>query len=369
MLKQLLLTHHNHQPMAIILENGRPSDIFVENSAKPSLVGNIYLGKVVRILFEQKMAFVNIGETRTALLHFNDCQKPPTQGEKLLVQVIKDPLGDKGARLTTKVRLSSRSFVYLPTEKPSINISKKINDFKTRERLMSEVQGKLKGGIIVRTQAQFCPDFEQELKSLEHIWTTIVQQKQANYAKKQPECLYQELPLFLQVVRDRADMGCQIVVEDDKTFKMIRDVFFDVNLVKNNRLYQDFLVSDLLKNALNPKIVLPSGGFLVIDEVEAMTVIDVNAGTSNQSIKTNFEAVEAIAHNLQLKNIGGIVVIDFIDMPKTTHRELIGRLNDALKNDPMTTKVYQFSALGLLEMTRERVRLSLKKSLETIKLE
>lgn len=361
MQKQLLLTTYQHKNIAIFLENGQVVELYAENPTAPSLVGNIYLGVVVRVLVESEVAFLDIGEQRTALLHFNDCQKKPVQGEKRLIQVIKDPIADKGARLSDTIRLVCQHLIYLPTQKSSINISKKINELQIREHLIGKLDGKLQGGVIVRTSAKQCDDFDEQINTLAGLWQQILDQKQANYAKKQPKLLYQAPPLFVRFVQDKADDGCQIVVKTDTIFEMLASQFKNINILKNNQLNDDFAIENLIKNALSTKISLPSGGFLIIDEVEAMSVIDVNAGSSNNPQKTNMEAVYAIANTIRLKNLSGIIVIDFIDMPKSAQASLIKQLNIATKNDTMTIKVYEFSQLGLLELTRERVYLPLSK--------
>lgn len=361
MSKQILLTTHQHKNIAILLENGVASEIVAEDQTTPSLVGNIYLGKVVRVLADSKMAFVDIGETRTALLHFNDCQKMPIQGTKHLVQVIKEPLGDKGARLSDTIRLNSQHLVYLPTQKNSLTISKKINDLNFRTQLINQLKGRLQGGVIVRTSAVECDNFDNQINELNKIWQQILSQKQTHYAKKQPQLLYQALPLSVRFVQDRADKDCWIIATNDAIIEQLSKGINHKKILKNNNLNNNFAVEAIINNALNKKIPLPSGGFLIIDETEAMTVIDVNAGTSNTPSKTNVEAVHAIAHAVRLKNLSGIIVIDFIDMPKSAQAGLINDLKLAIKNDKMKIKVYEFSRLGLLELTRERVFLPLSK--------
>lgn len=363
MSKKILLSCYNNRHLAILLENDNPIEIFAEHLASPALVGNIYLGIVVRVLSNGKMAFVDIGEARTALLHFYDCHKLPRQGEKILVQVIKEPLGDKGARLSTKICLISQNLIYLPTQQHGISVSKKINDLKIKEHLIHQLKDKCQGGVIVRTNAQFCDDLGNEMTKLNDLWQKILYQKQADYAKRQPKRLYQELPLFLRFVRDKADYGCQVIVETDDIVKQVQSHFSNVLVIANPHLFEEFCIKQLIENALSSKIMLPSGGFIVIDEVEAMSVIDVNAGTSNHGGKTNLEAVQAIAQAIRLKNLGGIIVIDFIDTSKLMREEIIQNLKLATKNDSMSVKIYEFSRLGLLEMTRERSFLTLTKQL------
>lgn len=365
MANQLVIYQDADTTFAFVFENGKVCEIRLENPAIPQLVGNIYLGKVVRTLPSQKIAFVDIGESRTALLHFNDCQKPPAQGEKLMVQAIKAPIGDKGARLTTKIRLISHSLIYLPTEKQSVNISKKINNLQIREQLTNHLKDKVQGGVIVRTNAQNMAINEliNEINHLDGLWHTIKKTKQ-DHRQKSSFLLHQELSLLFRIIRDKTDNETQIVLSDECANNVLAAFpHFSKNIIKNNNLYQEFNLKHHLNNALSRTIALPSGGFLVIDEVEAMTVIDVNAGTSNNAQKTNLEATVAIADTLRLKNLGGIIIIDFIDMPKSAQPSVIENLRLTTKNEPMLVKIYEFSQLGLLELTREREYLPLSQFL------
>lgn len=345
----------------------------VEGST-PSLVGNIYLGKVVRVLASQQSVFVDIGEQRTALLHLNDCHKLPTQGEKMLVQVIKDPMGDKGARLSTFVALMGFYLVYRPTQKTRICFSQKITDSKHKQHLIQQLAGRTAGQLIVRKNAEYANktanhqylDLMIELEQLTKLWQEILSQKQAAYDSKKPKILYQNPALSIDFIQKNAAMDTKIVVDDEAIFTILCRQFCFLNVHYSPTLYQDFGLQEVLKQALSKRVQLPSGGFLVIDEVEAMTVIDVNAGSALGKVSplhTNLEATKAIAHALRLKNIGGVIIIDFIDVPKQAWQTIKSALNDALKDDCMHTKVHEFSALGLLEMTRERVKPSLAKSL------
>lgn len=365
----LLLTYYPTfaTRLAVVLQNGVAVEVCAAPCANPSLVGNVYVGKVVRVLSKQSIAFVDIGEKRTALLHFDDCHKPPVQGEKILVQVTKDPIGDKGARLSTHIRLVSHSLVYLPTEHNAVHISKKINTMTARKRLSDTVnciaeRSLVQGGIIVRSNAEFDNRLDEQASELVRQWQTILQQKQAHYRSQSPKLLHEELSFFARIIKERATQDCQIIIDYDSILNEIVDM--PKAVVRHlPTLQQTFEIEKIVANALNAKIALPSGGFLVIDEVEAMTVIDVNAGTSNNNAQTNHEATTAIAHAIRLKNISGIIVIDFIDMPKSAQADIVHRLKSATQNDPMQTQVYAFSRLGLLEMTRERVYAPLSKVL------
>lgn len=362
MSKTILIHQNTTHCWAILLQNNTPVEIRVERHDSPSWVGNIYLGIVVRVLTESCMAFVDIGAPRTALLHFSDCVQPPRAGEKCLVQVIKEPLGDKGARVSMHITLVHADLIYKPTAQSALHISKKIQDPIIRQSL-SDTLHPVAGTMIVRTHAQYNPNISQAAKQLHALWQQIIQQKQAHYRQKSPKLLHAQLSLPLRFVRDYADKDTVIWTDCDAVLDVLTRFFAQYTMQKNGNLFQDFAISSLIQNAQNRHITLPSGGHIVIDEVEAMTVIDVNAGTSNSPTTTNREAVLAIAHAIRLKNISGIIVIDFIDMPKSAHPQIIKSLKSALQNDPMSTQVYTFSRLGLLEMTRERVYLSLAQAM------
>lgn len=371
MTRQLLLTHDSSRAtrLAIVLEDGTAHAIYAEHGANPSLVGNCYVGKVVRVLAKQSIVFVDIGEKRSALLHFDDCDKPPTQGEKILVQVIKDAIDDKGARLSTKIRLVLPSLVYLPTERNALHVSKKIHDEALGKQLTDTVKtlmqiNLVQGTMIVRSNAQLDSDLGEQVSELHKKWQTILQQKQAHYLSKTAKLLYQEKPFFAKMVTQWANKDCHIIVDDECILSEIASAPH-ISIQYTPTLRQTFKVEQIVANALSSTIALPSGGFLVIDEVEAMAVIDVNAGSSNDNAQTNCEATIAIAHAIRLKNISGIIVIDFIDMPKSAQADIIKQLKCATQNDCVRTQVYAFSRLGLLEMTRERINAPLSKVLTT----
>lgn len=204
------------------------------------------------------------------------------------------------------------------------------------------------------------------MASLVEVWHEIIQQKQATYQSKKPKLLHKNPALPTDFIQRNAEADTHIVVDDEALFVALSRQFAWLGVHYSSTVFQDFDLQAVLRQALARRVALPSGGFLVVDEVEAMTVIDVNAGSAlgKQSLlQINLEAAQAIAHTLRLRNIGGIIVIDFIDVSKQAQNRIKNALKDALKNDEMQTTVYEFGALGLLQMTRERIRLSLAKSI------
>jgi len=380
-----------------LVENGIVQELFVERTAKRGLVSNIYKGKVVRVLPGMQAAFVEIGLSRTAFLHANDIvhlkkelmlEPPPItdlvhEGQMVTVQVIKDMLGSKGARLTTDLSIPSRYLVYIPFGE-HIGISQRIESEEERERLKAVIRhirdehsDSLKGGVIVRTAAEGISEEElrQDMAYLIKLWQHINDKKQK---VQNPTLIYEELPLYQRIVRDLVIQNIsKIYVDSRETFGKLVD--FVKEFVPNAEeklehypgerpLFELYNIEDDLQKALSRKVALKSGGYLIIDQTEAMTTVDVNTGSfvgsrtlEDTVFKTNLEATHAIARQLRLRNLGGIIIIDFIDMQEEEHKsQVLKAFEKMLARDHAKTKITQVSELGLVEMTRKRTRESLE---------
>ncbi|MDO9180491.1 MAG: ribonuclease G [Agitococcus sp.] len=381
-----------------LVENGTVQELFVERTAKRGLVSNIYKGKVVRVLPGMQAAFVEIGLSRTAFLHVNDIIFPKKidaqneqplinellhEGQMITVQVMKDMLGSKGARLTTDLSIPSRYLVYMPFGE-HIGISQRIESEAERERLKiltrlirDEHSDSLKGGVIVRTAAEGISEEElrQDMSYLIKLWQHINEKK---IKIQTPTLIYEELPLYQRIIRDLVIQDvAKIYIDSRETLGKIID--FVREFVPNAEdklehypgekpLFELYNVEDDLQKALSRKVLLKSGGYLIIDQTEAMTTVDVNTGSfvgsrtlEDTVFKTNLEATHAIARQLRLRNLGGIIIIDFIDMQEDEHRsQVLKAFEKMLSRDHAKTKITQVSELGLVEMTRKRTRESLE---------
>lgn len=380
--------------VALVLQ-GAVQELHIERTLTRGLAGNVYLGKVVRVLPGMQSAFIDIGLERAAFLHVADIWEarphdgsnaPPTPIEKLLfdgqvltVQVIKDPIGTKGARLSTQISIAGRMLVYLPQDH-HIGISQKIEKEADREQLRAKLQNLLpadeKGGYIVRTQAEEASleDLSADVDYLRKTWGAIVQG-----ARTLPPTtlLYQDLSLAQRVLRDFVhEETASIQVDSRENFlKLVEfaQVYTPSVLSRmahytgERPLFDLYGVEEEILRALGRRVDLKSGGYLIVDQTEAMTTIDVNTGGyvggrnfADTIFKTNLEAAHAIARQLRLRNLGGIIILDFIDMENNEHRnQVLAELKKTLARDRTKVSVSGFSALGLVEMTRKRTRESL----------
>lgn len=393
---EILINHTIKETRIARLINGVVQEIWIDRP-KSGLLGNVYLGTVVRVLSGMQSAFVDIGQERTAFLHVDDVlplnadmPKAPIeqrlrQGELVLVQVIKDEFGTKGARVTMNVTLPSRYLVALPYEKSSVSISSRLGTHAHRKQLKAKVTELAQmldfhGGLIVRTLAEDASDDELmgDLYYLNQLWSVMTERLlNAKKDKKKHALIHQELPLYLRCLRDMAYDDITRIITDDVGICQAIDEFMPSMLAKVEHhtaakpLFEAYGAEQALQDALNRRVDLPSGGYLMIDQTEAMTTIDVNTGsfvgkhTLNDTLyQTNLEAIDVIARQLRLRNITGIIIIDFIDMIKNTYQEpLMNALKNALKDDPTPTQVVGMSALGLVELTRKRTHESLSQQL------
>ncbi len=389
--EQILINVSPQETRVAILEQGAVQELLVERGSNRGLVGNIYLGRVGRVLPGMQSAFIEIGLTRAAFLHVADIwasnksaeQKPIEKllqdGQTLIVQVIKDPIGSKGARLSTQISIAGRLLVYLPGDQ-HIGISQRIEDEVEREHLREKVHSLMPtgetGGFIVRTVAETATDEEltADIEYLIKLWRGI-----ATTAKTAPPqmLLYQDLDLSLRVLRDLVTRETErIVVDSRETHARMQD--FAERYTRQSLavleqyggerpLFDLFGVEDEIERGLKRRVDLKSGGYVIIDQTEALVTVDVNTGAfvSGRSFddtifKTNLEATQAIARQLRLRNLGGIIIVDFIDMDSDEHQgAVLAEFRKALSRDRTRVTVNGFTQLGLVEMTRKRTRESL----------
>jgi len=396
-----------------LLENGQLVEFYVERIKEASLVGNIYKGRIVKILPGMQSAFVDVGLEKAAFLYVADIRsnvddfthlfdeedesridtlpgrtKPDLpiedliqEGQDIIVQVAKDPIGTKGARVTSYITIPGRYLVLMPNLE-HIGISRRITDEAERERLKSIVSRiKPPGyGLIVRTASEGATEHElkTDLDFLTLLWENIQKKKEKVSA---PSLLYSDLNLVFRSVRDLMNHNIQRLIVDskeeyDKIFDFVSSYF--PRLVDRIQLYDDdeplfdaYGVELDIARALGRRVWLKSGGYIVIDQTEAMTVIDVNTGKfvgkedlEDTLLKTNLEAVKEIAYQIRLRNLGGIIIIDFIDMELAENREKVfTAFVEAMKKDRAKNTIFNISELGLIQMTRKRVRESLGRTL------
>ncbi len=398
MTEEILINVTPYETRVALLVQGAVQELHVERTAERGLVGNIYLGRVARVLPGMQSAFIDIGLERAAFLHVGDLWRERAdepvkpierllhEGQSLVVQVIKDPIGTKGARLSTQVSIAGRMLVYLPQSAQSghIGISQKIANEQgraaLRERLSRLLSPDEKGGFIVRTSAEDATDDElsADVAYLRATWDRV---RGAVATSPSPSALYEDLRLTQRVLRDIAtDATERILVDSRENFSLLVDFAQAYSPAMKDRLvhytgerplFDLHGVDDEIQKALARRVDLKSGGYLIIDQTEAMTTIDVNTGGyvglrsfDDTIFKTNLEAALAIARQLRLRNLGGIVIVDFIDMDSAEHREaVLLELRRALSRDRTRTSVNHFSPLGLVELTRKRTRESLAHTL------
>jgi ribonuclease G len=390
--EQILINVTPQETRVAITEQGSVQELHVERDSSRGIVGNIYLGRVCRVLPGMQSAFVEIGLARAAFLHVADIwtarsgdgqtrpiEKILSEGQTLLVQVVKDPIGSKGARLSTQVSIAGRLLVYLPQD-PHIGISQRIEDVAERENLREKVQALIppgeSGGFIVRTVAETAADAElrADIDYLITLWKQI--QEAARTAPPQA-VLYQDLSLSARVLRDLVtDTTERVIVDSRETFHRLREFAEKYtrqalpvleHYAGERPLFDLFAVEEEIEKALARRVDLKSGGYLIIDQTEALTTVDVNTGgfVSGRSFddtiyKTNLEAAQSIARQLRLRNLGGIIIVDFIDMDSQEHRDaVLAEFRKTLSRDRTRVTVNGFSQLGLVEMTRKRTRESL----------
>ena len=389
MSEEVLINVTPRETRVAVVAAGVVQELLIERASGRGLVGNLYMGRVARVLPGMQSAFIDIGLERAAFLHVADIwenrepgkpiEKILAEGTPLLVQVVKDPIGSKGARLSTQVSLAGRLLVYLPHD-PHIGISQRIEDengrAQLRDRLKELVPAEEKGGFIVRTLAEAAAEEElaADIAYLRQLWATL---RQRSLGARPPELLYQDLSLAQRVLRDMVSAATVRVLVDSRENHQKLHAFAQRYMPQlasrlehyagERPLFDLYSVEDEIEKALSRRVDLKSGGYLIIDQTEAMTTIDVNTGGyvgsrnfDDTIFKTNLEAAQAIARQLRLRNLGGIIVLDFIDMQSESHRAaVLEEFKRALSRDRTRVTVNGFTGLGLVEMTRKRTRESL----------
>ena len=388
---EILINVTPQETRVAVVEHGAVQELHIERTSNCGIVGNIYNGRVIRVLPGMQSAFVDVGLDRAAFLHLadiwrlrqsEDADKPIEQllheGKNILVQVIKDSIGAKGARLSTQVSIAGRLLVYLP-QVSHIGISQRIEDETERKSLREKLKHLLpageKGGFIIRTVAEAASeqDLQTDIEYLHKLWHDIKEKSLI----PQPALLYQDLNLSFRVLRDFiSDETTRILVDSRETFQKMATFarVYMANVVERldhyageRPLFELYGVEDEIEKALARRVDLKSGGYLIIDQTEALTTIDVNTGGfigvrsfDDTIFKTNLEAAQVIARQLRLRNLGGIIIIDFIDMESAEHQNaVLGEFKKSLMKDRTHMTVNGFTALGLVEMTRKRTRESL----------
>ncbi|MFZ3090769.1 MAG: Rne/Rng family ribonuclease [Nitrospirota bacterium] len=415
---EIIINATREETRVALLENGVITELHIDRKKERGVAGNIYKGRVLKILPGMQAAFVDIGLEKAAFLYVtevsanieeyakmmeeetgetriefeNEAPKPKKsapvaiedllqEGQEIMVQVVKEPIGTKGARVTTYITLPGRYLVYMPTIE-HIGISRRIEEESERKRLR-EILYKLKrpgSGYIIRTASEGVSEeeFNEDIGFLELLWQSIQTKRDKAAA---PNLLYTDLDIIFRTVRDlftpKVD---KLVVDSREEYQKIKE-FTDSYLPKlsprvefydkDEPIFDAYEVEMEISRALGKKIWLKSGGYIVIDHTEALTAIDVNTGRyvgkrnpEETILKTNLEAVKEVAYQLRLRNIGGIIIIDFIDMLKEKNRKKVFNvLSEALANDKARTNILQISELGLVEMSRKRVRENLQRAL------
>lgn len=388
-MNQLFVHHTSKLTQLALLEDGRLAEFGVERPEGASPVGNLYKGRVVNVLPGMQAAFVDIGQPKNAFLYVDDAlhhhldkqpkEKPSisdllSPGDELVVQVMKEPLGGKGARVTTHFSLPGRWLVYMP-HADYVGISKKIDKEaeRTRLRSLAEEIRREGEGIILRTNAEgeSREALEGDLETLRRIWEDAVRRGEGAAA---PAELHRDPGLVQRMVRDMVtpDTG-EIVFDDEDCLEEAKAYMRKAapSLVDRLKLHRDsvplfdkFGIREELDLSFRPQVRLPSGGYLVWDHTEALTVVDVNTGKFTGSVdleetvfRTNAEAAERIARLLRLRDIGGIIIVDFIDMEREEHRQqVVHALEQTLRRDRTKCQVVGWTRLGLLEITRKKAR-------------
>jgi len=387
---ELIINYRPYETRVALLENGKLAELYIERKNSIDILGNIYKGKVVRVLPGIQAAFVNIGLERTGFLCLQDLSEYEHnngslsiedllyEGQDIMVQVAKEPTKNKGARLTTNISLPGRRLVLMPFSR-HIGISRKIKDKNERERLkeiIEEIRPK-DMGIIIRTISKGATKekLKTEMEFLLKVWENIKTKAQRNSV---PILLYKELSITLKAVRDLFTMEVdRLIIDSFEEYTALMSFInsFAPGLRYSIEFYEESgsifehygIESEILKT-LQRRVWLKSGGYIVIEQTEALTAIDVNTGSyvgennpEETVLKTNLEAVKEIAYQIRLRNIGGLIVIDFIDMNKKSNRDKVfNALKEAFNRDKAKTNILYISSLGLVEMTRERTRSDLR---------
>lgn len=418
MKRNILIIHDANEIQVAIVENGRLEEFYIERFDAHRQFGNIYKGKVKTVIRGIGAAFINLGTPKDGFLYVADALKSPIEldadfedsastgqngsgesqpksssknhhrrhdrhkridevlkvGQEVIVQVVKEPIGNKGPRLTTHFSIPARYLVMMPGDQ-KVGLSRRIEDRKERDRIRSifkKLDIPKEVGFIVRTAAdgKSEKEFTRDIKYLLRMWKEV--HKQIN-SKKAPALIHQELDLVERVIRDHLVEETDTIIVNTKELQHRIKKFLNlylpksavqVQLHKGNSLFEEYNVAKDINRTFNKNVYLKSGGHLVIEQTEALVVIDVNTGKFTGSkdleetvFKTNLEAAEEVARQMRLRDMGGIIIIDFIDMERHEHRrEVLRKFREAVRRDRAKTNILPISELGLVEMTRQRIR-------------
>ncbi|HCJ66754.1 MAG TPA: Rne/Rng family ribonuclease [Elusimicrobia bacterium] len=395
MKKEILINHTQEETRIVLLEDGKMVEFFIDRSSiseggLKKIIGNVYLGKVVNIVPNLQSAFVDIGLKKNAYLPLDETlpvdgkrtiQERLKKGQEVIVQVVKEPISTKGAKVSERISLPGRYLVYMPLERKKIFLSRQIREKKERERLKKIVQELplLNGGLIIRTEAEGAEkdSLLTDSEYLKHLWDDIQIKRKGTNA---PLLLHEEVGLVYQVLRDLFSEEVAVVLIDSLPF--YKDLLNYVQIISpqlksrvqyysaKTPIFTAYKLEEEIKRLYQPKVRLSSGGYLIIQETESLCAIDVNTGKfagkdlpggvnsmEDTAFQTNLEAAKEIAREIRLRNIGGIIVIDFISLRKGGNRHKVYQtLVEALKNDKAKIEVLPFNRFGLIELTRERKR-------------
>ncbi|MDP2752444.1 MAG: ribonuclease G [Rhodocyclaceae bacterium] len=395
MSEEFLVNFTPQETRVALLQDGVVQELHIERANGRGILGNVYLGQIVRVLPGMQSAFVDIGLSRTAFLQIGDIwgadrpiERLLGEGQRLMVQILKEPIGTKGARLTTQISLAGRLLVYLPLEK-HIGISQRIGDEAARQSLRERILRLLpegyadQGGYIARTMSEDASeeDLAADIAYLHRLWAEILNRNQS--AVTPPLLLHHDLTLAQRVLRDAVTRETtRVLIDSLENFQklsafsreyMPRVAGLLVHHTAERPIFDLHGIEEEIQKALARRVDLKSGGYLIIDQTEAMTTVDVNTGGfigirrfgnpeafDDTIFKTNLEAAQAVARQLRLRNLGGLIIVDFIDMDSPEHKQaVLAELNKALLRDHTRITLNGFTRLGLVEMTRKRTRESL----------
>ena len=402
---RIILNINNYENRVAIIENSTLKEIFIERDNQKRVLGNIYKGKISRVLPGMQAAFVDIGLDKAGFLHLSeviplekyenetneiikinqineDIRKWLREGQEVLVQIVKESIGNKGAKLTSHLSVSSRFLVYIP-DLDHIGVSLKIDNLEEKNRLIEIVKSINKQenprGYILRTAAENATynELDKDIIFLNNLWKDIID---TSSSVTKPGVVYEDLDAILKIINIYANDNLEkILIDNKQSFqqvykfvdKFIPELKSKIELVTNVDLFEEYSINEQINKALEKNVFLKSGGHIVIEQTEAMITIDVNTGRYIGSknlektiFKTNLEATKEIARQLRLRNLGGIIIIDFIDMLEDSHKEQVfDALVKELESDKAKTNVNKISSLGLVEMTRKRVYESLAQTL------
>lgn len=380
MVKKIIISYSPEEARMAVLENGELVEVAFERNETGNIVGNIYKGKVRNILPGMQAAFVDIGREKNAFLFTGDAKKGIehlTVGQDVLIQIVKDAMGSKGPRATTNITLPGRYAVLMPMVDYT-GVSRRITDDAERNRLKdAALECKPQEiGVIIRTVAQGKPDAEihRDVKYLYHLWQTIKARTQYSDA---PALIHRDVDLVIRIVRDYlTDEVEEFILDNKDAYTRVCELlkYMPSDIVNRVKLYSGsedifthYGLDEQFNKLLSRKVELKCGGYLIIDHTEALTVIDVNTGSyvgganlADTVFTTNLEAAEEIAKQIRLRDIGGIIIVDFIDMNNDEHKmAVLAQLAEKVKADKKRTNVLGLTALGLVEMTRKKVRQSI----------